>query len=108
MDMAVVVLVRKDRRPRRALVAGAVQNAGPDRDMTGWYLFSDKGNELFAFPEGCLFPSGGTLTVGTLSSREGSFDLLWNDKKVINQKKADGITLYDRYGRAVDRRGNGL
>ena len=85
-----------------------LKNAGPDRDMTGWYLFSDKGNELFAFPEGCLFPSGGTLTVGTLSSREGSFDLLWNDKKVINQKKADGITLYDRYGRAVDRRGNGL
>ena len=85
-----------------------MKNDGPDRDMTGWYLFSEKGNELFAFPEGTLFPSGGTLTVGTLSSNEGSYDLLWNDKKVIHQKKADGITLYDRYGRAADRRGNGL
>ena len=85
----------------------ALSNDGPDLDLTGWYLYSDRGNEIFAFPDGCALPSGGRLVVGTQSSPEGSYQLLWDDKKVIHKSKADTLTLYDAWGRPVDARGNG-
>ena len=85
-----------------------LRNDGADRDLTGWYLYSDRGNELYAFPDGFVLGAGRTLTVGTRSSDEGSYDLLWDDKKVIHKSKTDDILLFDRWGRCVDNRSNGL
>ena len=76
-------------------------------DLSGYYLLSDKGGELFAFPEGTTLAPGAFLTVGT-NSTDGDFDLLWDDKKVVNKKKTDTIYLYDDYGRIVDSLDNGL
>lgn len=76
-------------------------------DLSGFYLHSSKGDELFPFPDGASIAPGGALIVGT-NSTDGDFDLLWDDKKVINKKKGDTITLYDPYGRAVDSGDNGL
>ena len=45
--------------------------------------------------------------MGTLST-DGDYDLLWDDKKVINKKKTETIYLYDNYGRIVDSRDNGI
>ena len=81
-------------------------SGGEAVDLGGFYLYSDKGGELFTFPEGSVLSPGGRLIVGT-NTTEGSFDLLWDDKKVINRKKSDVIFLYDRYGRIVDSRDNG-
>ena len=75
-------------------------------DLSGFYLFSDKGDELYAFPEGTTLSPGVTLTVGT-NSTDGNYDLLWDDKKVVNKKKTDTFYLYDDYGRIVDSRDNG-
>ena len=75
-------------------------------DLTGFYLYSDRGDELYAFPEGASLSPGATLTVGT-NSTDGDYDLLWDDKKVVNKKKTDTIYLYDGYGRVVDNRDNG-
>lgn len=75
-------------------------------DLSGCYLHSEKGDELYSFPDGTILAPGGRLTVGT-NSTHGSYDLLWDDKKVINRKKSDTIMLYDGYGRAVDSRENG-
>ena len=79
-------------------------------DLSGFYLYSDKGNELYALPEGTTLSPGATLTVGTNStdgSTDGNYDLLWDDKKVVNKKKTDTFYLYDDYGRVVDSRDNG-
>ena len=85
-----------------------LQNTGDAAvGLWGFYLFSEKGDELFAFPDGASVAPGETLTVGTRST-EGRFDLLWDDKKVVNRKKADAICLYDPWGRLLDRVGNGL
>ena len=82
-------------------------NSGSEAvDLGGYYLYSDKGDELFAFPEGTAIAPGGKIIIGT-NSTDGSFDLLWDDKKVINKKKSDVIFLYDDYGRIVDSRDNG-
>ena len=77
-----------------------------DVDLTGFYLYSDKGDELYAFPQGTVLSPGKKLTVGTHST-DGAYDLLWDDKKVVNKKKTDMIYLYDSYGRIVDSRDNG-
>lgn len=83
----------------------ALSNAGGEVDLTGCSLHSERGNELYAFPDGTILPAGGRLVVGTRST-DGSYDLLWDDKKVIHKSKEDVVTLYDRYGRMVDRRGS--
>ena len=81
-------------------------NNGSACDMTGWYLYSDRGGELYPFPDGYVLPAGGSVTVGSKSS-DGGYDLLWNDKKVIHKSKSDTIYLYDRFGRYVDSQSNG-
>ncbi len=73
--------------------------------LLGMYLYSDKGNEMYVFADESLDP-GATLTVGT-NSTEGDYDLLWDDKKVINKKKTDTIYLDDNCGRLIDWMGNG-
>jgi len=85
----------------------ALGNSGSANvDLSGFSLYSDKGGELYAFPEGTTLSPGVTLTVGT-NSTDGNYDLLWDDKKVVNKKKTDTFYLYDDYGRIVDSRDNG-
>ena len=74
--------------------------------LDGFNLYSGKGGEMFPFPDGTALSPGAALTVGT-NSTDGSYDLLWDDKKVINKKKEDTVYLYDNYGRIVDSRDNG-
>ena len=83
-----------------------LENAGAACDMTGWYLYSDRGGEIYPFPDGYVLPADGSVTIGTKSSDDG-YDLLWNDKKVIHKSKTDTIYLYDRYGRYIDSLDNG-
>ena len=75
-------------------------------NLSGFSLYSDKGKELYAFPTDAVLSPGAVLTVGTHST-EGGYDLLWDDKKVVNKKKTDTFYLYDDYGRIVDSRDNG-
>jgi len=83
-------------------------NSGSEAaDLGDYYLYSDRGDEMFLFPRGTILAPGGRLTVGTHST-EGDYDLLWNDKKVVHRKKTDVICLYDRWGRLIDSRENGL
>jgi hypothetical protein len=84
-----------------------LKNNGTALDLTGWYLYSDRGNEWFSFPDGYVIGAGQTLTIGSNTSN-GACDLIWNDKRIIHQKKTDNIALYDHCGRVVDSRSNSL
>ncbi|MBQ8973213.1 MAG: MBL fold metallo-hydrolase [Clostridia bacterium] len=85
-----------------------LRNDGAAQALSGWYLYSSKGGELFLFPQDAMIGAGETLTVGTLSSPEGSFDLLWNDKKVIHTSKTDSIALYAPNGLLISQMRNGF
>jgi len=85
-----------------------LRNNGAAVSLSGWYLYSDKGEELFAFPDGAVIDAGASLIIGTKTSESERFDFLWDEKKVIHQSKADAIVLYDGYGRRVDAMGNGF
>lgn len=69
-------------------------------DMDGWYIYSEKGKELFVFHGTTLAP-GQTLTIASLSSSEKG-DLTWPDENVWHKSKKDRAFLYDVYGRLID------
>lgn len=71
-------------------------------DLSGWYLHSEKGNELFVFPDGAALAPGAQCVVSTLSS-DAQGDYVWRQTKVWNAKKSDPAALYDAYGRVMDR-----
>ena len=73
-----------------------IRNNGPEADLSGCMLFSEKGNELFVFPDGAVLAAGGSCTV---SGENGNGDFRWpGEKKPWNQKKDDRALLFDRFG----------
>ena len=70
-------------------------------DLGGWYIVSDKGNQIYVLPKGTTIAPGGALVIASQSSK-GKGDLTWPDKKVWHKSKEDAAFLYDVYGRLID------
>ena len=70
-------------------------------DLSGWYILSDKGNQIYVLPKGTMLAPGAELVISSLSSEETG-DLVWPDKKVWHKSKEDAAYLYDVYGRLMD------
>ena len=96
---------------QRATVAGRSMDAvltklvelndsGAAVDISGWSMYSDKGNETFVFPQGAVIPAGGSVTVADQSAR-GIADFIWPEEKVWNKKKEDPTLLYDSWGQLI-------
>ncbi len=80
-----------------------LQNTGKTpADVGGWYIVSEKGNQIYVLPEGTTIAPGRELVIGSQSSDEPG-DLVWPDKKVWHKSKEDPAWLYDVYGRLIDR-----
>ena len=76
-------------------------NGSAAADVGGWYIISEKGNQIYVLPEGTAIVPGGQLVIGSQSSDEPG-DLTWPDKKVWHKSKEDAAWLYDVYGRLID------
>lgn len=77
-----------------------IENTGDTTDLTGYYLYSDRGSELFVFPEGTVLPAGESITIGCVGSNEA---LIWaGETNVWHKSKKDNAILYDRYGNELD------
>ena len=76
-------------------------NGGQAVDISGWYIVSDRGGEIFVLPEGTMVQRGDEVLISTLSSDEKG-DIVWPEKKVWHKSKDDAAMLYDVYGRLVD------
>lgn len=84
-----------------------IENAGEEeKSLAGWYLFSEKGNELFVFPEGASVAPDQQILVGSLSY-DGEADYRWPEENVFHNKKKDDVLLYDALGRLVSAIANG-
>ncbi len=77
-----------------------IVNDADQADLSGFYLFSQTGSELFVFPDGTMLKSGQKLVI---ACKGGSGDLIWDDKNVWSTKKADPGALYDAYGNELSR-----
>ena len=79
-----------------------LRNTGSeDLDLSRWFLTSDRGGELFIFPEGAVIPAGGELVVASNDSKADA-DYRWGDAKVWHKSKDDKGTLIDRHGNVID------
>ena len=83
-----------------------INEGGAPIRLQDFQVVSTKGNEAFRFPDITL-PGHSHLVVGSKTSK-GSYDILWEDKKIWNQKKLDIAVLYDSFGRPVACTNNGL
>ena len=81
-------------------------SGGSAVDVGGWYLYSDKGGEMFVLPGGTVIEAGQRLVIGTNSTEE-EYDILWDDKKVVHKSKTDVVALYDGNGMMVSSLSNG-
>lgn len=79
----------------------ALINNGADADIAGYFIISEKGSEIFVFPEGAALAAGETLTVACIG---GAGDYIWNDNKVWSDKEDEAGVLFDAYGNMLSRR----
>ena len=82
-------------------VCGVNNSGSAPADVGGWYIISEKGNQIYVLPEGTAIVPGGQLVIGSQSSDEPGA-LTWPDKKVWHKSKEDAALLYDVYGRLID------
>ncbi len=83
--------------------AVCIRNGGGDTvDLSGWFIFSERGGETFVFPDGTQIAPGQEITITSLSS-EGQGSFVWPDTKVWHKSKDDAAQLCDPYGRMIDR-----
>ena len=85
-----------------------LQNVGTEAiSLSGWYVFSTRGEEIFFFPENASLAPGAAARIGSTET-PGACDFRFNDKNVWHNKKKDDAVLYDPYGRVAGRLDNGL
>ncbi len=72
-----------------------------DLALSRWFIASDRGGELFMFPEGAVIPAGGEIVVAC-NDYKGEADYKWGDAKVWNKNKDDRGILIDRHGNIID------
>lgn len=71
-------------------------------DLTGWYIYSDKGGEVYFFPEGTeLAPTESVSVYSGKAAAERPGGLVWTLDKMWSKK--DTCSLYDNRGREVSR-----
>ncbi len=86
----------------------SITNAGAEAvSLSGWYVFSVRGGEIFFFPENAVLAPGATARLGSQNTL-GACDWRFEDKNVWHNKKKDEAVLFDPYGRPVARLDNGL
>ncbi len=74
---------------------------GQDTDISGWMIWSEKGGELFVFPQGAMLKAGQPLTVAGRGEGEGDF--IWDDKKVWSSKGGEAGVLVTSGGAVAAR-----
>ena len=85
-----------------------ITNAGSETvSLAGWYVFSERGEDTFFFPDGAALAPGATGRLGSQNT-PGACEWRFEDKNVWHNKKKDEAVLYDPYGRPVARMDNGL
>lgn len=89
-DIQIVDVSRKDQTV-------TMINHGEDISLSGYFIYSVKGNEIFNFPQDSILLAGQSLTI---ACEGGSGDYIWEESSVWSKKK-DSAVLYDNYGNVV-------
>ena len=82
-----------------------LKNTSGERvDLSGWFVYSTKGCEVFNFPAGTVMLPDEELTVACRNSAEADrASLIWDEKKAWADKKDDDAVLCDPFGNEISR-----
>jgi competence protein ComEC len=69
--------------------------ADTDAELSRWIIYSERGGELYVFPQGAAIKAGEALTI---ACRGADGDYIWNEKKVWSSKAGEAAVLYDSSG----------
>ena len=73
-------------------------------NLTGWKLVSEKGNQIFNFPEGTTILGGGALKVLSGKNAQAAPNVLvWTVENIWNNEGDPGV-LYNAQGQLVSRK----
>lgn len=78
-----------------------IKNNGQKTDISGYFILSERGSEVFVFPEGSMIDEGQTISIACIG---GTGNYIWQEKNVWNKKKSDIGILYDCYGNELSKR----
>ena len=79
-----------------------IRNTGDTMDLGGCFLYSERGNEVFIFPQNTILPAGESITLGCVGIPA---DLIWTGETgAWHKSKEDRAILYDRWGNVLDTR----
>jgi len=91
------VKISIDKKEQRATLT-----SDADTDISGWFIWSEKGGKLFVFPEGATIKANVPLVV---ACKGGSGDYIWDKKKVWKDKADEAGVLYTSGGAKAARSG---
>lgn len=77
--------------------------SGKAIDLSGWWIQSERGNELFFFPKGSKLQPNKRISIAS-GKNPPSADLIWEEKNVWHDSKSDSAIVYDAMGNEVARR----
>jgi len=78
-----------------------IRNTGERADISGCFVYSDRGSETFVFPQATVIEAGAAMTIGCVGTQA---DLIWQgETSVWHKSKDDNAILYDRFGNILDK-----
>ena len=85
-----------------------LQNTGDqDIDLSGWIIFSTRGEDCLTLPEGAVLPAGGAFRVGSRATG-GSADWKADIKRIWHKSKYDQCLVFDAAGSLAAFTDNGM
>lgn len=78
-----------------------IRNNGEKTDISGYFIFSEKGSKIFVFPNGSIIDERQTITIACSG---GTGDYIWAEKNVWNKKNPNIGMLYDCFGNELSRK----
>lgn len=78
-----------------------IKNNAQQTDISGYFIFSERGSEVFVFPEGSVIDAGQIIIIACSG---GTGDYIWDEKNVWNKKNPDIGVLYDCFGNELSRK----
>jgi competence protein ComEC len=78
-----------------------IRNNGEQTDISGYFIFSERGSQVFVFPEGSVIDTEQVITVACIG---GTGDYIWDDTNIWHKKNPDVGVLYDNFGNELVRK----
>ncbi len=86
--VAEITALDKSSNPEKVTITGS-------GNLSGWYMFSENGNERFIFPEGFVLNGSVDVQSGPAATGNGTTTLLWTTENIWHNTEDDDAYLWN-------------